>query len=755
MKAQRIPPVSDVEILVVEDSPMQANILKQMLAKKGYTITHAKDGVEGLAMARRRRPTLIISDILMPVIDGYKMCQMVRQDEALAGVPVILLTSLSEPENIIRGLECGADNFIIKPYGEEYILTRVENLLKNLALREKNKGESRVQIYFAGKSWFIDTDQCQIIEMLLATFENAAKQNRELIQAQHALKSLNEQLEERVRERTERLEASEAKYRALLENNADAVLVIDRLTIVRFLNPAAERLFGRSAKELLGAPFPLPVILDTATEHEVGRPDGSTAAAEMRVVPTEWEGEEAALASLRDVTERKRLLARLDYVARHDTLTGLPNRVLFKDRLGQVMALARRKKLQSALLFMNIDRFKRIIDSLGHAMGDRVLQAIATRLKACLRETDTISRVGNEELTGTLARLGGDEFAMLVPEITQVEDVAKVARRIIDAFSQPLTLSGQEVFVTGSMGISLYPSDGDSEEALLKNAAAALSRAKEEGGGNFQFYSPAMNARVLERLTLETNLRRAIDREEFVLHYQPQVDLQTGEVFGFEALVRWQHPEMGLVSPAQFIPLAEETGLIVPIGEWVLQNACRQMKQWQEAGRPSLRIAVNLSSRQFKQENFLERVTRILNESGLNPHLLDLELTESLFMEGTPTTMNAMQELSRWGVQFSIDDFGTGYSALSYIKRFPISKLKIDRSFVNAMLSDPNDAEIVRMIVGLAHHLRLKAIAEGIETAEQLAFLQTIHCDEMQGYLFSRPLPAEQAIRIVIDGKRL
>lgn len=445
--------------------------------------------------------------------------------------------------------------------------------------------------------------------------------------------------------------------------------------------------------------------------------------------------------SFRDTTERKQAEGRLHYLAHHDGLTDLPNRVLLMDRLSQALTRAPWHKRLVAVLFLDLDHFKRINDTLGHNIGDRLLKDVAARLLTCVRAGDTI------------ARLGGDEFAIVLSDVAQPQDVPKITQKILDALSRPFKLVARQLFITTSIGISLYPDDGQEADTLLKNADAAMYRAKEHGRNNYQFFLSDMNVQATERLALETALHSAVTREEFLLHYQPLVDLRTGKIIGMEALLRWQSPEHGLVSPAQFIPVAEESGLIVPIGQWVLRTACAQNKAWQAEGLPPVRVAVNLSARQFQQENLVETITEVLRETGLDPNALELELTESIMQD--TAAIQTLRQLKELGVEISIDDFGTGYSSLSYLKRLPINTLKIDQSFVRNMTTDKDDAVIAKTIIGLAHSLHLKAIAEGVETIEQLEFLRSHGCDRIQGYLFSRPLPAHDATKLLAEGKRL
>ncbi len=434
------------------------------------------------------------------------------------------------------------------------------------------------------------------------------------------------------------------------------------------------------------------------------------------------------------VVERKQAEAQLLHSAHYDALTQLPNRVLFQDRLSQVMHHVRRYERLVALFFIDIDRFKVINDTLGHIVGDQLLKAVAKLLETCVRPGDTVSR------------FGGDEFVLIISDIAKAEDVLMVSDKILKAFSKPFFIEGHELFVSACIGGSLYPTDGDNPNELLKKANIAMRQAKERGRNNFQFYSFTKDTRTIASLTLENNLRRAIERQELRLHYQPQVDVATGRVVGMEALVRWQYPEMGLVSPGKFIPLAEETGLIVPIGEWVLRTACKQNRAWQDIGLPPIRVAVNVSMRQFQTDAFIEIVLKVLKECNLDPHFLEIELTESILAqkEGGDTVAQ-LQELSNMGVAITIDDFGTGYSSLSYLKRFPISCLKVDQSFVQSVTIDANDAAIAKTVVRMAQSLNLRALAEGVETAEQLDYFRLIHCGEVQGYFISRPIPVKKA----------
>jgi diguanylate cyclase (GGDEF)-like protein len=433
-----------------------------------------------------------------------------------------------------------------------------------------------------------------------------------------------------------------------------------------------------------------------------------------------------------DVSATRAMSLEMTHSAQHDVVTGLPNRVLLSDRINQSISLAHRNNRSIAVLFLDLDHFKYINDSLGHAVGDQLLQSVSKRLLASVRASDTVTRQG------------GDEFIILLSEITHPEDAATSAKKILLSLSTPCSVGGHDLHIDGSIGISIYPADGEDAETLVKNADTAMYYAKERGRSNFQFFTAAMNLKTVQRQSLESSLRRALERDEFLLHYQPKVDLITGEITGVEALIRWQQPDRGLVPPAQFVPVAEDCGLILPIGRWVLREACRQAREWQAAGLPFKRISVNVSAAEFRDKVFVERVATILAETGLDPRYLDLELTEGVLMADAESTCGILHALKDIGVHLAVDDFGTGYSSLSYLRQFPIDVLKIDQSFVRQITVDPDGSTIVSAIIDMGRNLKQRVIAEGIETQAQLAFLQARHCAEGQGYLFSRPLPANE-----------
>ena len=471
-----------------------------------------------------------------------------------------------------------------------------------------------------------------------------------------------------------------------------------------------------------------------AREREIRTSDALQAASDYQMVRLQEANAHLVVASIEahKLTEQVQTAkADMDHLAHHDVLTDLPNRILLQDRLGQAIELARRQCRQLAVMFMDLDQFKHINDSLGHAVGDQLLQSVAHRLVGCVRQSDTISRQG------------GDEFVLLLPTIEHAEDAALSAQKILAAFALPHHIDGHYLHISASIGISIYPGDGQDVETLIKNADTAMYHAKENGRNNYKFFEPSMNARAVQRQSVEASLRRALERQEFVLYYQPKINLHSGAITGVEALIRWQHPTLGLLLPAQFVHIAEDCGLILPIGRWVLREACLQARAWQDLSLPPITVAVNTSALEFCAKDFLEYLRMTLEETHLEPRYLELELTESVLMRDAESTDVMLHALADLGIKLAVDDFGTGYSSLSYLKRFPIDTLKIDQSFVNQITSNQDDATIVSAVIAMGKSLRQSVIAEGVETKEQYAFLVNQQCDEGQGYYFGRPVTAE------------
>lgn len=697
-------------ILIADDDEQIREVLLELLSED-YDCSAVTSAEEALARIQTESFDLVLSDIMMGGITGLEMVPQLL--ERSPDTVVIMISGEQNIESAIQALRVGAFDYITKPFDLRHVEAAVLRALEHLELR-------RSKVYYE-------------------TF-----------------------LEEMVKQRTAEMNKANQTLRVLIEASPLAIFVMDTQAKVTLWNPAAERMFGWTESEVLG--HSLPIIPDDRREAFQTRFAAALQGKSLSDFETRHQRKDRTLlevsiwatalpdpdgkisgvmAIVADVTERKAAEERIHYLAYHDTLTGLPNRVSFEERLTEEIARVESTSRPLAVLFLSLDRFKKFNDTLGHIVGDQLLRHVAVRLSAAMREGDT------------LARFASDEFAFLLTHTKSADDAAESARKFQDLLDASFEIDEQELYVTASVGIGLYPHDGLDAQSLLKNAGAALYRAKQQGGNNFQFYTADMNERALKRLALENSLRSALERKEFRVYYQPQVNIDTGQIVGMEALVRWQHPELGLVSPSEFIPLAEDTGLIAPLGEWVLRSACAQTKAWYDDGFISLHIAVNLSPRQFQQPDLLLMIERLLAETGLNPNCLDLEVTESSVMKNAESAISTLRELKAMGIKISIDDFGSGYSSLSYLKHLPIDNLKIDQSFVYDMTTDPKDAAIVMAIIQLAHSLKLKVIAEGVETEEQLRFLRLLRCDEMQGYLFCRPLPVEAFEQLLHEGRNL
>jgi len=554
----------------------------------------------------------------------------------------------------------------------------------------------------------------------------------------------------------------EGKYRGLLEAAPDAMVVVNQCGEIVLLNLQAEKQFGYRRDELVGRKvkniipegFAERLIADgtrTAEEalaQQIGtgielygrRKDGSTFPIEIMLSPLESAEGILVTAAIRNVSAARAMSVQMAHSAQHDFLTGLPNRTLVNDRVSQAIAFAQRHTKKVAVLFLDLDGFKHINDSLGHPIGDKLLQSVANRLTNCVRGSDTVSRQG------------GDEFVVLLSELERSEDAALKARKLLRAVAEVHSIDQNDLHITASIGVSVYPDDGLDAETLIKNADTAMYQAKENGHQSYKCFKLAMNVRAVERQSIEESLRTALERQEFALHYQPKINLRTGQITGAEALIRWAHPIRGPVPPAQFISVAEDCGLILPIGNWVLREACKQAVGWLDAGLPLASMAVNISAIQFRDESFLEGLLAILKDTGLNPRSLELELTESVLMKHAESTESILKTLRTKGVQLAVDDFGTGYSSLSYLRKFPIDALKVDQSFVRQITASPDDTAIVTAVISMGRGLNLRVVAEGVETQEELSFLQAHQCDEGQGYYFSRPVLPQQFAKFLETG---
>jgi diguanylate cyclase (GGDEF)-like protein/PAS domain S-box-containing protein len=565
---------------------------------------------------------------------------------------------------------------------------------------------------------------------------------------------------EELRSAQEELEASRSRYADLYDFAPVGYFTFDKNGLIVEINLTGAGLLGVDRRDLIDKPFSAFVINDDrdifrahlgATlkretrlicEIRLRRKDGSVLFVQLQSVAAEDpEGSRILCHTATiDITERKRMEEEIRHQAHHDTLTNLPNRRLLMEILTIELTLARRRRKRLAVLFLDLDRFKYINDTLGHDAGDTLLKEVVGRIQKSLRASDTLSRTG------------GDEFNLLLTEIPRANDIINIARKVVGSFSKSFVINGHEFEIKTSIGISIYPEDGESIEALLKNADIAMYHAKEQGGNSFQFYDPSMNIQSIERVRSESQLIRAIELGELVVYYQPQIAIDTRQVLCAEALVRWRHPERGVLDPVHFIPLAEEMGYLTVIDEWVLRTACIQVREWHNAGLTRLCIAVNLSAKQFQKSDLIERITGILHETGLDPEYLNVEITESVAMQNLEHMLPKMNKLAEMGVGISIDNFGTGYSSLKYLKKLPVQKLKIDKSFIQDISTDPEDGAIVDAVIAMADKLKMKVIAEGVETEEQLEYLRSSGCHEMQGYLFCKPLPAEEFRKLLSVG---
>ncbi len=672
-------------LLLVDDEPHILSSLGRLLREEGYRIFTAAGGREGLALLDKERIDVIVSDQRMPQMTGVEFLSNVK--ELFPNTVRIVLSGYADFGAVSDAINRGAIyKFFTKPWDDELLRNNLQEAFQRFELVCKN--EQLVQVFDSTIEGIMITDADGVIQSVNPAFttitgysvDEAIGSNPRLLQSGRQDRDFYQQMWQALTEMGE--------WHGEIWNRRKSGEIYPEWLSITVIHNA----FGN------------------ATQY---------------------------VSLFIDITEQKANEARIEHQAYYDALTDLPNRRLFNEHLATALDMAQRREWTAAVMFLDLDRFKMINDTLGHDIGDRLLSSVAQRLTAAIRQEDLV------------ARMGGNEFTLLLPQIDQRHDAVTVANKILQILSEPVTVEGHELYITASLGIALYPDDGVEADVLMRNADSAMYRAKERGGNQQQFYCAIMNSEAGERLALERDLHKALQRCEFELYYQPQIELVSDRITGMEALIRWRHPELGLVSPDSFIPLAEETGLIVAIGEWALHSACAQLKAWQEAGLAAQRVAVNLSARQFHDHDLLATVEAALATSGLAPAHLELELTESIVMNDAAATIETLSKLKAMGITLSIDDFGTGYSSLSYLKRFPLDTLKIDASFIRDLRDSEDDGAIVTAIIVMAHSLGLGVIAEGVEEERQLAFLQAQGCDEVQGFYFSRPLPVDEMQRLL------
>jgi diguanylate cyclase (GGDEF)-like protein len=672
-------------VLVADDDPVMRLLMLEMLAQVGLDAVEAEDGAQAVERYRTVQPDLILLDVDMPNMDGFSACREIRRIETGAPVPIIMVTGGDDIEAVTNAYESGATDFVSKPINWPILGHRVLYVLR--------ASDAIVRLRIA------DAQNRAVLAAIPDTFFRLNKDGFYLDYEQ----------------------GHDASAAFPTEN-----CVGKHVTEV-FPREIADRLMEQ-----------MYVVLDTqhirSVDYELVR-FGAVQHFEARLVAT---GVDEVLGLVRDISERKRTEEQIRRLAYCDSLTGIPNRQAFLETLERELHRSKVGNKKFAVLFMDLDAFKRINDTLGHNVGDALLKVVSERLRETTRPSDLVSRADQSH---NLARLGGDEFTILIPDLDRVENALNVAHRVKEAMRRPFLIEGHEIFVTASIGISLFPEDGDDCDSLLKYADTAMYHAKNCGKNNAKLYSSSLTMQIMSHVKLEVGLRKALKNEELYLLYQPQIDVRSAEIVGVEALVRWRHPERGIISPTEFIPLAEETGLIVPIGEWVLRTACKQARLWQRLTKRQVRMAVNLSAKQFKDENLTQIVVSALHDTGLEPRLLELELTEGTLMDDAKATLATLDQLRGIGVYLSIDDFGTGYSSMNYLKRFDVRTLKIDKSFISGLPQDSENAAITRAIIAMAHGLKMVVVAEGVETDEQLMLLEEYGCDLVQGFYLGHPSP--------------
>jgi diguanylate cyclase (GGDEF)-like protein/PAS domain S-box-containing protein len=789
-------------VLVVDDDEAARLMTGITLEQAGFVVMEAVDCASARARFAERKPDIVLLDVLLPDGDGFSLCRELLQDPRGRDLPIAMVTGLGDIESIHQAYESGATDFITKPVSWGTLPYRLQFILRaKKAFHDVSVSEGKTRALLAGiPDMILRIDRSgRVIDMQVGVYTHEmgqwlqrgevdtkghlpravysllapyldrvfSEQGEQLVEFEWSpLPDASRSWEARIilrdaleavmviRDITQRKhqEAELRLWAKVFEGSNEAIMILDAKLCIVLVNKTYEKMMGFTLEEVIG----VDAAQVGASQHPHGFFRNLIAVLNERGA---WLGEltnqrkngesfpswfsisrvlgsdgqvENYIAIFTDISERKKSNERLDFLAHHDSLTELPNRTLLNDRLEMAINTAKRRQEKIGVLFIDLDRFKNINDSLGHSAGDQILRQTAMRLKTVIRTDDTV------------ARLGGDEFVVLLPRVHHERDLAEVAIKIREELLKPYVLEDMPFHLSPSIGIAIYPDDGESPSALIKNADAAMYLAKEKGRNNYQFYTPVLNSRTLDRLKLEYDLRLALELGQFELHYQPQIDATTQRLYGAEAVIRWRHPERGLVPPNDFIPLAEEIGLIIPIGDWVISEAAQQVTRWQAQGWEQMVVSVNISALQFHQPDFLGAVQAIMQAAGAEPQSLELELTESMLMSDMDASIAVLQQFRDLGYRIAIDDFGTGFSCLNYLRRLPVNILKIDQSFVRDMQSDEASLAIVSYIIRLAQSLGMDTIAEGVETSTEMALLVDEGCRLMQGYLFSKALPPAQ-----------
>lgn len=695
-------------ILVVDDDITIRFMVRESLEQIGFQVAEAENGEQAIEVVSAQKPDLILLDVMMPVMDGFDACERIRALPEGKYTPILMMTGLDDLDSINRSYQVGATDFATKPINYLLLSHRLLYMLRSKETADDlRSSQSRLdhaqRIAKLGYwEWDFDTDLINWSDQVGEIFDLPT--GRSFGDLHYFFQNIHKKEQENVIKTVQQARHNKRNYG--LEHR-----VVSTSMQVKTVYQEAEIIFNDAGDAI------------------------------------------RLMGTIQDITERKKAENKIERLSHYDKVTGLPNRVFLRRKLNQAITNNRNSKQVVALLTLDLDHFKRLNDTLGHTLGDEMLREVGKRLGTCITNFNAATNINADHfsptkshLDMTLAHFGGDEFVVMLDGLSKIEDAAIISRQINKEIARPITIDGKPISISVSIGISTFPDDGADVDSLLKQSSAALHHAKSEGRNCYKFFTSSMNARAFERLSLEINLRKALEENQFMLFYQPKVSGFTGDVVSMEALIRWRHPELGMVSPAEFIPVAEQTGLIIPLGEWIFAEACRHVQKMQQEGLHNLTVAVNLSGAQFDQENLPRKLSKIVQDTGISPAQIELEITESLIMNNVERAITILNELRELGFSIAIDDFGTGYSSLSYLKRFPISTLKIDQSFIRDINHDHDDASIVEAVIRLAHSLRLKVVAEGVEDQSQLEILRKHNCDMIQGYFYSRPLAAEDFI---------